>query len=462
MIAVATRALKILGLLRLTPFDCATEDGRARERHRRVALTALAAAAAKAISLSSLLISIPLTLAYLGAERYGMWVTIGSLIAMMAFADLGVGNGLLNAVAESHGRNDRAAMRRHISSAYAVLASIAFVVLVAFAASYPLVPWHRLFNVQTELAQAEAGPALAVFVCCFALNIPLSVVQRTQVGLQQGFTASLWQCAGSVLGLAGILVAIHLHASLSWLVAAAIGLPMLAALGNTLLFFGWQRRDLSPRPGLAARESINRIARTGALFFVLQIVISVAYLSDNLVITHVLGADTVAQYSVPEKMFAVIGTVLLMAIAPLWPAYGEAIARGDRNWSRRTLVRSLQLAAVTSGTLSLLLVWLGPWLLSIWVGHAVAASLPLLVALGVWKTLEAVGSALAMYLNGLGMLRIQAILASVMAAVAISLKIVLVGRYGVAGAPMATAIAYSLCVLVPLAWIIPRSLRPGT
>lgn len=459
---LAIRALKTLELLRLTPFDCATEDGRARERHRRVALTALAAAAAKVISVSSLLISIPLTLTYLGAERYGMWMTIGSLIAMMAFADLGVGNGLLNAIAESHGRDDRRKMRRHISSAYAVLGSIAVAILIAFAAGYSFVPWHRLFNVQSGLAQSEAAPALAVFICCFALNIPLSIVQRTQVGLQQGFTANLWQCAGSLLGLAGILVAVRTQASLPWLVAAAVGLPMLAALGNSLLFFGHRRRDLAPRPGMVGKDSIRRIAHTGMLFFVLQVVIAAAYLSDNIIITHMLGAEAVAQYSVPEKMFSVISTVLLMAIAPLWPAYGEATARGDRDWSSRTLVRSLQLVAITSGLLSLVLIIAGPWLLSLWVGHAVSVSLLLLVSLGIWKTLDSVGNALAMYLNGRGMLRIQALLGTLMAIVAVTLKLLLVERLGVAGAPLATAIAYSVCILAPLAWIIPRSMRAAT
>lgn len=459
MIAVAIRVLRTIDLLRLTPFDRATEEGRARERHRRVILTAFAAAAAKVISVVSLLISIPLTLAYLGAERYGMWVTIGSLIAMMSFADLGIGNGLLNVIADSHGRDDRQAMRRHISSAYTVLAAITLLILVALAASYNIVPWHKLFNVQSELARAEAGPALAVFVCCFAFNIPLSIVQRTQVGLQQGFTANLWQCAGSILGLTGILFAISVHASLPWLVAAAIGLPMLAAIGNTLLFFGRQRCDLSPKPALSNRESVQRIAHTGALFFVLQLIAAIAYMSDNLVISHVIGADSVAQYAVPEKMFAVIGSVLMMAIAPLWPAYGEAIARGDKNWSRRTLIQSLWFATATSGTLSLILIWLGPWLLTIWVGHSVAVSLPLLVALGVWKTLDSIGNTLSMYLNGRSMLRIQVILGIAMATTAIALKIVLVEHFGIAGTPIATAIAYSICILVPLAWLFPRLLE---
>ena len=79
-----------LRFISLTPFDQSTAEGRAQERHRRVALTAGAAALAKLLSVGTALISVPLTLHYLGAERFGMWITISSLIAMLSFADFGI------------------------------------------------------------------------------------------------------------------------------------------------------------------------------------------------------------------------------------------------------------------------------------------------------------------------------------------------------------------------------------
>ena len=79
-----------LSLIRLKPYDVSTPGGRAQERHRRIALTALASAAARGIGVATSLISVPLTLHYLGVERYGLWMTISSVIAMLGFADLGL------------------------------------------------------------------------------------------------------------------------------------------------------------------------------------------------------------------------------------------------------------------------------------------------------------------------------------------------------------------------------------
>ena len=223
-----------------------TPEGRSAERHRRALLSSLAAAAAKMISVGAALVSVPLTLHYLGPERYGMWMTMSSFIAMLSFADLGMGNGLLNAVAQANGRDDRAAIRGLVSSAYAALTAVAVAMGIIAATVYPFVPWPKLFNVQSELAAHEAGPAMAAFFACFALNIPFGVVQRVQTGLQQGFRSGLWQCGASLLSLAALLAAIRMEASLPVLVLALLAVPLAINAANAAFFFGVAARDLLP------------------------------------------------------------------------------------------------------------------------------------------------------------------------------------------------------------------------
>ena len=63
-------------LVRLRPFDITTESGRANERHRRAALAVLSSAVARASTIGAAFISVPLTIRYLGTERYGMWMTL--------------------------------------------------------------------------------------------------------------------------------------------------------------------------------------------------------------------------------------------------------------------------------------------------------------------------------------------------------------------------------------------------
>src|SRR6266699_741403 len=114
------RAL-LVNILHPQAVDTATKHGRAQERHRRAALSTITSIAARGMTLLTVVISVPLTVRYLGTERYAVWMTISSLVAMLTFADLGIGNGLLNAVSESHGKDDPGLAAEYISSGFFLL-----------------------------------------------------------------------------------------------------------------------------------------------------------------------------------------------------------------------------------------------------------------------------------------------------------------------------------------------------
>ena len=445
-----------LWALLVTRADPTTEQGRARERHRRMALTAGASAGARVITIATSLISVPLTLHYLGPEQYGMWMVLSSFTVMLSFADMGLGNGILNAVAREHGRDDRVAIRAVISSGYAMLGVVSLVLIAGFAIAYPFLPWYRLFNAVTPDARAQAGPALAAFIVCFAIAIPMNVVQKVQIGLQQGFMNSLWQGLGSLMTLMAVLTVIWFRGSLPLLVLALVGAPLVTGLFNTIAFFAHHGRDLTPGRHSVTRSAMVATSRTGGMFFLIQIVGAVAFGADTIIVAQVAGAAVVAQYAVPERLFALVSMVVAMALAPLWPAYSEAIARGDREWVRRTFNRSLLAAAAVSGGLSLVLVMIGRPLIHLWVGDVVQPSLLLLAGLAVWRVVEACGNAIAYYMNGANLMRVQATVGAVSAVTKVLLKIALVRAIGPAGIPWGATIAFTLTGLLPFLIIVRR------
>lgn len=442
--------LAILPLLRLRPFNTAAPEGRSKERHRLIVLTAVTSAVAKFITVATAFISIPLTLHYLGPERYGMWMTMSSFLAMLSFADLGIGSGLINAVAAAHGRDDRLEIRRYVSSGFFVLTIIAAAILVLFAAAYPYVAWFELFNVQSDAARREAGPALAVIVACIALNLPASVVQRVQTGTQRGFVINLWRCLGSIVGLIGIIVAVHLEAGLKWLVLAFAGAPLCASCLNGLIFFRKLEPDICPSPLAISRDAVLNVVRTGLFFLGLQITGYVTFFSDNIFVAQVLGSTAVTQYSVPERMFTVITMAAAMVLMPLWPAYGEARARGDQVWVKQTLMRSLFLGVGFAAVVASILLFAGPWIIKLWVGNSVTPSFVLLLALACWKVIETGGVATAMVLNSHNMLRFQLVTATLVAISVIPLKILLLHAMGISGVVWATILAYTLFSALPM------------
>jgi O-antigen/teichoic acid export membrane protein len=441
--------------------DQVSADHRERgaERNRRAMLTGSAAAMARLAQISTSLITVPLTLRYLGNERFGLWMAISSVLAMAAFADFGIGNGVLNTVADAFGKGDVEEIRRAISSGFAILTLIAVMLLVLFFAIYPFVHWADFFRVVTPLARVEAGPALSVFAVCFALNISMDVVQRVQMGLQQGYRFSLWQLAGSLGGFTGVMAGIWFQVSLPLLVTAVAGAPVLATALNTLHFFGFVRPDLRPSQDRVSKTVLRNIARLGGLFFVLQLVVAIAYSADNIIIARNLGAAAVPEYSVPQRMFALITMMTSMLVAPLWPAYSEAISRGDLFWVRQTLKRSM-LVVLALGLTGSCLLWLfAPVLLNWWVGMRVHPSLLLLTGLAVWTVLASSGDALSSFLNGAAVIKTQVIVAALFGVVCLAAKIALIRRIGVAGVPWATIGSYVIMVVIPYSIFVPRIVR---
>ena len=414
---------------------------------------------AKVVQIGTSLLTVPLTLRYLGNERFGLWMTISSVLAMASFADFGIGNGVLNTVATAFGKDDAAEVRRAVSSGFAVLTSIACALLLAFFSIYRWIHWADFFRVVSPQARSEAGPALAVFALCFALNIPMDVVQRVQLGLQQGYRYGMWQLCGSAAALVGVLIGIWLNVSLPVLLIAIAGAPLMTTTLNGIHFFGFVRPDLRPSRKFVSPAVISQIARLGGLFFVLQVVGAISFSADNFVIARTLGAVNVPEFSIPQRMFGIVTMMSSMLMAPFWPAYGEALSRGDIPWVRGTLRRSLIVVLVSSTLGSGVLLLLSNRLIYWWVGPRIHPPMLLLIGLAIWTILNCCGDALSSFLNGASIVQFQIIVAVIFGAGCLTLKITLTRKFGIVGVPWSTILAYGTLSVIPFILYVPRLLR---
>lgn len=437
------------------PFDVSTVEGRSNERFRRAILTSLVSVLFYVINVMTVLISVPLTLNYLGAERYGLWMIISSLITILGFADMGMGNGLLNAIADANGRDDRNTAKACVSSIFYALVGMASLFGIIWIVLYPYVSWGEVLNVVTPKATVEAGPAISVLVWCALVGLPLGLVQKIYDGYQEGYINGLWRVGGSLLGLGSLLFAIHLQADLPWLVFSMAGTPVLIQFFSGIVLFN-RRPWLRPRRRMFQRDVFIRVLRSGWLFFILQFAAVLGFQSDNLVIAHFLGASQVSQYAVPMKLFMFVPSLINFFLIPLWPAYGEAIVRKDISWVLATFKRSLFISFSVSLVLSIFLVVFGRAIIGLWVGPEIHPDLVFLVGLGLWVVLLGIAGPLSVFLNGANKIGFQSVSAIVMVICNIVLSIFLVQKIGVPGPVYGSLVSWFLFSLIPIAFYVPR------
>jgi len=430
-------------VIRLKPFDTATAEGMSKERYRRIALTTATSVLAKGVGLLTMLISVPLTRDYLGGERFGLWMLISSLIAFLGFADFGMGNGLLNAIAEAKGKDDFASAQKSVSSGFFMLAGLGISTLAVFSLIYPFVSWPLLFKVKSELAAQESGPALAVFVFCFAISLPLGVVQRVQLGYQEGFASNLWQMAGSVLGLAGVLLAIQFRAGLPWLVLAMSGMPVVVTLANWFHYFRVTRPTLFPRIAYFDWATSGKLWQTGLVFMFLQVLALNWFCTDNLVIDQMKDLVAVGDYSVVQRLFS-ITLVAQFLVMPLWPAYGEALARKDYSWVHRTLNRALLFSVLITGALAIPLMVFAQPIVRFWTHAEFVPSYFLMGGCAILNILIILAGNLSSLLVHGEMLKKQVVCYTAGSVAALVLKIILTPRLGVAGVVWGSILGFGI------------------
>lgn len=404
-------------------------------------------------------ISVPLTVRYLGAERYGAWVTISTAIAWIALADFGLSNSLTNVVSESYAKDRQDLAQSYVASAFWSLAAIAAVLAGIFFSVWPHTPWNRVFNVQTLQAREEVAPAVAVAFAIFVLSFPFSTIAKIYGAYQEVAIANAWTAAGNLLGLAALVAVTQLKGGLVSLVVAASGAILFTNIISAFWLFGYSKPWLLPRLKLVTWSSMRKLSSLGGMFFTIQISALILFQTDNLIIAHYLGAAAVTPYSVTWRLFSYTWLFQVLAGPSYWPAYAEAFSRGDREWVRRRFKTNLRITIISTTALAFPLVVFGQWFIQKWAGKAAIPPSSLLLWMGIWSLVYTTTCSQSCILASSSRLRGQMIYSAAAAAVNIVVSVVLVRHIGITGAILGTLIAYFVCVLIPQWMEVERAIR---
>jgi len=393
----------------------------------------------------AVLVTLPMARRTLDPELFGVWMMLSSLLGFMAFADLGIGNGVLNKTTQAKASGDSMQQRRVLVSGYACTGAVGVALYLGWLA------WTHLSGEPTGVAgaiheanRAEVLRALGIFAAVLAINVPASLIQRVQLGMQQGYWTGFAQVANAVLLLIAVPLALSSGGGLPALVLATLGVQTLVNLVSTVAWLWFSGLMRGSWHHTLHVDTMTGLLRTGSLFFILQMAAAFAFQSDSIVITQTLGQHAYGDFAVVQKLFLFVSLVLNAAMLGLWPAFGDAIASNNTAWAVRVLKRVMVGAAAFALTATLALSAAMPWIMTHWLHVDWTPGWGLLAALSTWTIIDAVTAATSAFMNGANMLRIQVIFALVMAGTAFGAKWLLTPMLGATGSVLATILAYSV------------------
>lgn len=417
-------------------------------RAKAVGLFFVTSVAGRAVGIACQLVQVPIAMKALGAEAFGLWMTLTGIGYVMTFADFGMGQGAQNKLAEAFAAGERERARELWASTLAFFGAVTLLLVGAVAVLVRTVDFTALFGLTDPAVRREAHVAITATLFLFCANFPLGLAQRLTYSRQEGWMHNIAQAAGGAGALAGIVIATRLHWHLPGIILATQAPLLLASavlLAVQLARLGW----LDLRGRRASRNTMAELLRLGGFFGVQQIQLALLLSLPQIVISTSLGAAAVTPYNLAQRLFNLFAVVQNAFMLPLWPAYSDAKARGEFDWVRRTLRRSLGATlACTLAPMALAAAFAHP-LLAFWVKDT--TSLPdtsLVWLLFAWNAVVFLGQPFGYMLAGLSEVKKLTAYSVVSTALCTVLMFLLVRRFGPQGVVVAMIVGFQPFLLL--------------
>ncbi|MDR0863690.1 MAG: MATE family efflux transporter [Candidatus Symbiothrix sp.] len=361
----------------------------------------------KLIGIIISLLLVPLTIHYVDTESYGIWLTVSSITGWFAFFDIGLSNGLRNKFTEAVTKKDTQLAKTYVSSTYAMLSAIFFVVWIIFILINNYIDWSSLLNVDQSLSSTLSSLFLIVFTY-FCIQFILRIIITILTADQKPAKASLIDVAGQLVSLLIIFILTKTtQGSLIYLGISLCLAPLIVLLISNLILFSTKYKSYRPSFSHINIDSCKSIFHLGIVFFVIQVAGLIHYQSANFIIGRYMGMEDVTLYNITYKYFNVLYMGFLTLLIPFWSAATNAYVSNDHEWIKRA-VKKYHLVLFVFIIIGVLMFCFSSVAYSIWIGKDVI-SIPYMVSF--WCLLSTIsmmfGSIFVNLMNGIGALKIQ-------------------------------------------------------
>jgi dTDP-4-amino-4,6-dideoxygalactose transaminase len=175
------------------------------------------------------LVKVPILLTYLDTEKYGVWLTIVSILMWTHNFDLGLGSGLRYKLTESIAQDNDSRGRGLVSTAYFSMGLIMLLVFIVVAPILSSLNWNSILNVHT-IENSELIITIVSIFLVFAVQFVLELISVVLKADQRAAISDVFKPVGSVISLL-VIISLKFFSSNSLLYASlAMSVPFAVVL----------------------------------------------------------------------------------------------------------------------------------------------------------------------------------------------------------------------------------------
>ncbi|NQU32263.1 MAG: oligosaccharide flippase family protein [Bacteroidetes bacterium] len=388
--------------------------------------------AIKGISIVVGFVFVPLILNYLDTERYGIWLTLSSIITWFSFFDIGLGNGLRNRLTEAIAKDNKILARTYISTTYAILGCIFGLIIMLFLIINPLLNWQKILNTSTVGTSELTIVSLFVFVF-FILRFFFALIGTILSAHQRPAIKNTFGPLGNIISLCIIFFLTRTtEGSLINLAAVLSVVPVFVLIGATLFFFSRDYREYRPSIKYVDLSKSKDLLGLGVKFFYFQIASIIFFSTTNFLIAQFSNQESVAAYNIAYKYLFVPSMIQGIILMTFWSPVTDAYVRKDYDWIKRVL-KKLNLLSLGLIITLVFLTIISPSIYKLWIGNSVNIEFILSLIIAIYLIQDIIIAPFTIFINGFGKLKLGIYVITGKLVIFIPLAYLLGKNYGAIG-----------------------------
>ncbi|MFO0322863.1 MAG: lipopolysaccharide biosynthesis protein [Bacteroidota bacterium] len=397
----------------------------------------------KGISVITSFIFVPLTIHYLNPINYGIWLTLYSVISWFGLLDIGLGNGLRNKFAECLANKDINGAKIYLSTAYAMLSIIMGGACVVFLLINHYLDWPHILNVESSKI-FELRKVMAILFGSFCMQLVVKLISSILLADQRTALAGAINTIASVISLLVVFILTKTTSESLLYLAISIGLINIIVPGIiSIWFYKTHYKHFSPSIRYVDFKYAKNLMSVGFMFFLFQSTALIVVATDNIIISRLMGAESVTPYNISLKYLSPITIGFSLISAPLWSAYTEAHALNDFKWIKHITKKMIKIwMMIFLGTI--VLVSFSNYAYKLWIGiESIIPSFQLTVWMAVYVLISSWNQIFGNFINGVSKMKVGFYLAIVTAIINIPLCIFFADylKWGLSGIIIASSVS---------------------
>lgn len=355
------------------------------------------------------LLLVPIALSYLSSEKYGVWLTLSSIIGWISFFDIGLGNGLRNQLTVSLAEKNYDLGKRLVSTTYFLLTAIFSVIIIVFLSINQFIDWNSILNTNS-LSQSELKKISSIIICTFILRFIFSLIGVIAHSYQRSSINDMFISISNVFTLIFIyLLTKFSNENLLYFGFIYTIVPIIVFIIGS--FFLFSKDFIKTRPSLKLLDFklSKKLLNLGVKFFIVQITAIVLFSTSNFIITQISGPKDVTKYNIAFQYFQFSVMAYSIIGTPFWSAITDAFSKKDFNWINNSIKRLNQISIIFIFIIIIFLS-LSNYIYRLWIGNGIEIPQMLSISIAIWAIINITIFPYSIFISATGKLSVSLML----------------------------------------------------